>query len=158
SPVVATDAVGPFLARGARSLWVYYCVNQNRTVSNRFFAMPSSRNRVIGHQLFAHDCAGFLHWGFNFYNSELSRRPINPFQDTTASGAFPGGDAFIVYPGEDGRPLESIRYKVFTQAMFDLRAFHRLSEVSGRAAVMKLIDTDGHGGPLRFDAFSADPC
>ncbi len=84
-PVVATDAIAPFLARGVRRLWVYYCVNQDRGVSNRFFAMPSSRNRVIGHQLFAYDCAGFLNWGFNFYNSELSRRPINPFQDTTAS-------------------------------------------------------------------------
>jgi hypothetical protein len=157
NPVVATDAVEPFLARGARPLWVYYCISQNRAVSNRFFAMPSSRNRVIGHQLFAHDCAGFLHWGFNFYNSELSRRPINPFQDTTASGAFLGGDAFIVYPGEDRTPLESIRYKVFTQAMFDLRAFRLLSELSGRAEVMKLIDTDGHGGRLRFDAFSTDP-
>jgi hypothetical protein len=157
NPVVATDAVEPFLARGTDPLWVYYCVGQNRAVSNRFFAMPSSRNRVIGHQLFAYDCAGFLHWGFNFYNSELSRHPINPFQDTTASGAFLGGDAFMVYPGEDGKPLESIRYKVFTQAMFDLRAFHRLAELSGRAAVMNLIDTDGHGGRLRFDAFSVDP-
>lgn len=157
NPVVATDAVEPFLARGTRPLWVYYCVGQNRAVSNRFFALPSSRNRVIGHQLFAFDCAGFLHWGFNFYNSELSRRPVDPFQDTTASGAFLGGDAFMVYPGDDGQPLESIRYKVFTQAMFDLRAFHRLSELSGRDAVLELIDTDGRGGRLRFDAFSSDP-
>lgn len=156
-PVVATDAVMPFLAREVPQLWVYYCVGQDRAVSNRFFALPSSRNRVIGHQLFAYDCAGFLHWGFNFYNSELSRRPINPFEDTTASGALLGGDAFMVYPGEDGQPLESIRYKVFTQAMFDLRAMHRLSELEGRAVVMELIDTDGRGGHLRFDAYRTDP-
>lgn len=156
-PVVATDAIAQFLARGVRRLWVYYCVNQDRGVSNRFFAMPSSRNRVIGHQLFAYDCAGFLNWGFNFYNSELSRRPINPFQDTTASGALLGGDAFMVYPGDDGQPWESIRSKVFTQAMFDLRAFHQLSEYAGRAAVMELIDTDGYSGGLQFDAYSADP-
>ena len=157
NPVVATDAIALFLDRGMRRPWVYYCINQDRAVSNRFFALPSSRNRVIGHQLFAHDCAGFLHWGFNFYNSELSRRPVNPFQDTTAGGSLLGGDAFMVYPGEDGQPLESIRSKVFAQAMFDVRAFHQLSELAGRAAVMKLIDTDGHGGRLRFDAYSADP-
>jgi hypothetical protein len=156
-PVVATDAVAPFLTRGVRGLWVYYCVSQDRGVSNRFFAMPSSRNRVIGHQLFANDCAGFLHWGFNFYNSELSRRPINPFQDTTASGGLLGGDTFMVYPGDDGQPWESIRSKVFTQAMFDLRAFHQLSDDAGRAAVMELIDTDGQDGGLHFDAYSADP-
>lgn len=156
-PVVATDAVMPFLARNVPQLWVYYCVSQDRDVSNRFFALPSSRNRVIGHQLFAFDCAGFLHWGFNFYNSELSRRPINPFENTTASGALPGGDAFIVYPGENGHPLESIRYKVFAQAMFDLRAMSQLSGLIGKAAVMELIDTDGRGGRLQFDAYNTDP-
>ncbi len=63
----------------------------------------------------------------------------------------------MVYPGEDGQPLESIRSKVFTQAMFDVRAFHQLSELVGREAVMELIDTDGRRGRLRFDAYSADP-
>ncbi|MET3804135.1 hypothetical protein ABIB25_001121 [Nakamurella sp. UYEF19] len=155
--VVATDAIAPFLARGIRPLWAYYCVAQDRDVSNRFFAMPSSRNRVLGHQLFAHGCAGFLHWGFNFYNSELSRRPIDPFRDTTASGALLGGDAFMVYPGIGGQPWDSIRSKVFTQAMFDMRAFDRLAELAGRAAVLQQIDTDGRGGRLSFDRYSADP-
>ncbi|MDR5700483.1 DUF4091 domain-containing protein [Agromyces aerolatus] len=156
-PVVATDAVQPFLARAVPDLWVYYCVAQNRDVANRFFALPSSRSRVIGHQLFAFDCAGFVHWGFNFYNSQLSRRPIDPFLDTTASGAFPGGDTFIVYPGDEGRPLESIRYRVFADAMNDLRAMAWLAELAGTSEVLTLIDTDGRGGRLGFDAFSYDP-
>jgi hypothetical protein len=156
-PVVATDAVGPFLNRRVPDLWVYYCVAQHREVSNRFFALPSARNRVIGHQLFMYDCAGFLHWGFNFYNSKLSRRPINPFEDTTGSGAFLGGDPFIVYPGDDGTPLESIRYKVFAAAMYDLRAFSWLAALDGKETVARLIDTDGHGGRLRFNAYSLDP-
>lgn len=41
--------------------------------------------------------------------------------------------------------------------MLDIRAFHQLSEFAGRAAVMELIETDGHSGRLRFDAYSADP-
>src|SRR5690348_1685540 len=156
-PVVATDAVEPFLARAVPDLWVYYCVAQHRDVANRFFALPSTRNRVIGHQLFLYDCAGFLHWGFNFYNSKLSRRAINPFEDTTASGAFLGGDAFIVYPGPNGVPLESIRFKVFAAAMHDLRAFSWLARLDGKESVARLIDTDGRGGGLRFDGFSPDP-
>lgn len=155
-PVVATDAVLPFLARSVPDLWVYYCVAQDRNVANRFFALPSSRSRVIGHQLFAFDCAGFVHWGFNFYSSQLSRRPIDPFLDTTASGAFPGGDTFIVYPGEGGRPLESIRYRVFADAMNDMRAMAWLTELADKSRVMELIDTDGRGGRLAFDAFSGD--
>jgi hypothetical protein len=156
-PVVATDAVAPFLAAEVKDLWVYYCVSQNKDVANRFIALPSLRNRVLGHQLFAFDVRGFLHWGFNFYNSYHSLRPIDPFRDTCGSNAFPGGDPFIVYPGEDGHPLLSVRYKVFAAAIADYRAMQALREQSGRDAVLELIDTDGAGGSLAFDKFSYDP-
>ncbi|HVX45822.1 MAG TPA: glycoside hydrolase domain-containing protein [Mycobacteriales bacterium] len=156
-PVVATDAVAPFLSAGVDTMWVYYCVSQNKDVANRFIALPSLRNRVIGHQLFAFEAKGFLHWGFNFYNSYHSLRPIDPFRDTCGAGAFPGGDPFIVYPGEGGRPWPSIRFKVFAAAMADYRAMQALRDVAGRDAVMELIDTDGSGGRLAFDRFSYDP-
>ena len=104
TPVVASDAVAPFLAAGVKDLWIYYCVAQDTGVANRFISMPSVRNRVLGHQLFALGCAGFLHWGFNFYNTAHSLAPVDPFKDTCAGGAFPGGDAFMVYPGPDGVP------------------------------------------------------
>lgn len=156
-PVVATDAVGPFLAAGVRDLWVYYCVAQDTDVANRFIGMPSSRSRVLGHQLFAFGCKGFLHWGFNFYNSAESLRPVDPFRDTCAGGGFTAGDAFMVYPGPEGEPLQSIRYRVFAQAMADHRAFQALAALRGRDAVMELIDHDGAGGALAFDRFSYDP-
>ena len=156
-PVVATDAVTPFLEAEVKDLWVYYCVSQNRNVANRFITLPSSRNRVLGHQLFAFDVRGFLHWGFNFYNSYLSLWPLDPFRDTCGGGAFPGGDPFIVYPGEDGQPWPSIRFKVLAAAFADHRAMQAARDVAGRDAVMRLIDTDGTGGKLAFDAFSYDP-
>src|SRR5882757_4723188 len=156
-PVVATDAVAPFLDAKLDELWVYYCVSQQRNVANRFIGLPSLRNRVLGHQLFAFDVAGFLHWGFNFYNSVYSLRQIDPFQDTCAGGGFPAGDPFIVYPGPNGQPLDSIRFKVFAAAMHDHRAMQALRDVAGKDAVMRVIDTDGAGGSLAFDAFSYDP-
>ncbi|WP_243062558.1 DUF4091 domain-containing protein [Humibacter sp. RRB41] len=153
-PVVATDAIEPFLADRPDELWAYYCVSQERDVANRFFALPSARNRVLGHQLFAFGIDGFLHWGFNFYYSWHSLRLVDPFRDTTAGGAFPGGDPFVVYPGEDGHPLPSIRYRVFAQAMADHRAMQALRDRDGIEAVLELIDPDGG---LRFDRFSVDP-
>jgi hypothetical protein len=104
-PVVATDAAQPFLDAEVAPLWLYYCVGQHRDVSNRFISLPSSRNRVIGTQLYLAKAAGFLHWGFNFYNSVHSTRPINPFLDTSAGGGFLAGDSFMVYPGPDGVPF-----------------------------------------------------
>jgi hypothetical protein len=83
--------------------------------------------------------AGFLQWGFNFYNSVLSLKRINPFEITDADGAFPAGDPFIVYPGENGEPLESIRYMALRQAFHDLRALQLLERLAGREAVEAII-------------------
>lgn len=157
TPIVASDAVEPFFAAGIQKPWVYYCVAQDRGVANRFISMPSSRNRVLGHQLFVKDCGGFLHWGFNFYNTVHSVKSVNPFVDTCAGGGFPGGDSFMVYPGPEGMPWESIRFKVFAQAMDDHRAFQLLATLRGRDTVLKLLNTDGADGPLEMDRFSTDP-
>ncbi|WP_285726185.1 DUF4091 domain-containing protein [Psychromicrobium xiongbiense] len=156
-PVVASDAVGPFLAAGVQDLWTYYCVSQDHKVANRFIAMPSVRNRVIGHQLFALGFTGFLHWGFNFYNTQYSVSALNPFEDTCAGGGFPGGDSFVVYPGAEGEPWESIRHRVFAQAMADHRAFELLAGLSDRESVVSLLDSNGAGGPLAMDNFSYEP-
>ncbi|MGO1285361.1 MAG: glycoside hydrolase domain-containing protein [Brachybacterium sp.] len=152
TPIVATDHVGPFLEAG-RHPWVYYCVSQNRDVANRFIAQPSVRNRVIGRQLFVHDAPGFLHWGYNFWWSQFSLRPIDPFADTCAGGPFFGGDSFAVYPGPDGTPRLSLRHRVFAQAMADHRALTWLAELTDRPSAMALID---EGGTLTYSSFSYD--
>lgn len=154
SPVVATDAVQPFIDKGVQGFWVYYCVGQNKDVANRFIGLPSLRNRVLGRQLFAFEVGGFLQWGYNFYNSQLSTRSIDPFLDTSVGGVFPAGDSFLVYPGPDGEPYESIRFRVFAEAMADHRAMSMAAERVGRAAVLAIIDPDG---TLAFDRFGYDP-
>lgn len=153
-PVVATNAVRPFLEAGQDPLWVYYCVGQNKDVANRFIGLPSLRNRVLGHQLFAFRAAGFLHWGFNFYNAQFSKHPIDPFKDTCAGDAFPAGDPFIVYPGTDGQPWESIRFRVFAQAMADHRALQFLRDLTDFETARAFVDQNG---TLAFDHFTYDP-
>lgn len=152
TPIVATDHVGPFLEAGLHP-WVYYCVSQNRDVANRYIALPSVRNRVLGRQLFAHDAPGFLHWGFNFWFSQFALRPIDPFADTCAGGPFFGGDAFAVYPGPDGTPWLSLRHRVFAQAMADHRALTWLAALTDRPSATALID---EGGTLTYSSFSYD--
>ena len=154
NPIVATNHAVPFLEADIDDLWFYYCVSQNVDVANRFIAMPAARHRVIGHQLFAMQAAGFLHWGFNFYNSMLSRRKINPFADTCAGGAFPAGDPFIVYPGPDRTVLESTRHRVAAAAFHDHRALQLLRDRAGRDAAIKIIDPDGS---LSFTNYPRDP-
>ncbi|MGV8847853.1 DUF4091 domain-containing protein, partial [Tessaracoccus sp.] len=153
-PVVATDHAQPFLDAGVEPLWLYYCVGQVRDVANRFMSLPSSRNRVIGTQLWLAGAHGFLHWGFNFYNTVRSVRPTDPFRDTTAGGGFFGGDTFMVYPGPNGQPLESIRHRVFAEAMDDHRAMQLLASLNGEGAVRALADPDG---VLTLTSYPTDP-
>ncbi len=153
-PVVATDHIDPFLEREVPGLWAYYCCSQGRDVGNRFLAMPSPRNRVLGLQLYKFHIAGFLHWGYNFWYSQESREKIDPFRVTDGGGAFPGGDPFSVYPGENGAPLPSLRLKVFFHGLQDLRALELLESLAGREAVERCVP--GFSS-ITFSQYSRDP-
>jgi len=152
-PVPANDHIEPFLEQQVDPLWTYYCCSQGRAVSNRFFALPSDRNRILGAQLYKFRIQGFLHWGFNFWYSQYSTRPVDPFRVTDADCAFPSGDAFAVYPGEEG-PLDSIRWEVFREALQDLRALELLESLVGRERTMKLLE-EGLATPLTFSEYPA---
>lgn len=150
-PIPANDHIEPFLENRVPDLWTYYCCSQYKAVSNRFFNFPSARNRIIGFQLYKFNIQGFLHWGYNFWYTQFSRRAIDPFLVTDAGGAFPSGDAFSVYPGGDG-PIESIRLEVFYEALQDLRALHLLEAKIGREQVIAFIEED-LDAPLTFSEY-----
>ena len=123
-----------------KKLWTYYCCGQYRNnLPNRFFALPSLKARILGVLLYKYDCTGFLQWGFNFYYSQHSKREIDPFTETDAGGAFPAGDAFVVYPGKDGTPLSSLRQKVFYDGFQDISALRALEEKYSREYVLDFI-------------------
>ena len=157
-PIPSTDHIAPFIEAGVKGLWTYYCCSQAVGVSNRFIAMPLWRTRSIGLQLYKFNIVGFLHWGYNFYNAALSRNPINPFLDTCAGHTFPAGDAFSVYPAQDGSALESVRIISFYEALQDMRAFQLAQTLCGRDRVIEEIETI-FGEEIRFDkcATSAEP-
>lgn len=141
-PVVATNHAGPFLDRNVSPMWLYYCVAQDIKVANRFISLPSPRNRVLGQQLFREQADGFLHWGFNFYNTVRSLAPLNPFQDTCAGGGFYGGDAFLVYPGQDRSPWPSIRSRVLAEAMDDYRVLQLLEDLTDRGTALAALGSE----------------
>jgi hypothetical protein len=118
--------------------------------------MPSCRTRILGFQLYKYDIAGFLHWAYNFYGAQFSDYHIDPFRVTDGDGFAPAGDAFQVYPGKGGRPLESLRMMVTAEAMDDLRAFRLLESLKGKDYVMAILE-DGIE-PITFDRYprSAD--
>ena len=150
-PIPATDHIKPFLDEGIEGLWAYYCCGQYKGVSNRFFCMPSVRNRVLGMQLYKFDIEGFLHWGYNFWFTQFSISVLDPYKTTDAGHAFPSGDAFMVYPGDNG-PVVSLRLKIFREALQDLRAARLLESRIGREAVLAMID-EGLEKGITFDEY-----
>lgn len=157
NPVASSNHLEDFLEAKVPGLWTYYCVSQWDQVSNRFMAMPSARTRILGWQLYTERIEGFLHWGFNFYNSQFSLSKINPFIDTGSGKMFPAGDAFIVYPGDEGEPWESLRMVLMGDTMEDLAALQALDlkfgegtgdqfllEELGSRMTMKVYPRDSH--------------
>jgi hypothetical protein len=143
NPVPANDHIDKFLGN-VKNLWVYYCSAQkNHYVSNRFFCNESLRTRIIGYQMYKYGIKGFLHWGYNFYYTRLSKAPIDPFENSDAGKAFPSGDSYIVYPAKDGTPYHSIRFKVFYDALQDMAALNTLEKLTDKNTCLNIIEECG---------------
>ena len=153
-PVTSVREAHTFIDHQVKDLWTYYCCGPQTIFPNSFIAMPSARVRILGLLLYKYDIKGFLHWGFNFYNSMHSNYHINPYLTTSADGTFPSGDPFVVYPSKDGA-YESIRCEVLFDAIQDMRVCDALAQLIGKEAVVKMID-DAAGRDLRFDDYPCD--
>jgi len=154
NPIPANNHIEPFIGQ-VPELWTYYCCGQHAEyVSNRFFSMPSQRNRVLGYQMYRFGVKGFLQWGYNFWYSRLSAREIDPFTESDADGYFPSGDSYVVYPGDGGQPLVSLRFKVFYDAIQDMRALQLLESLIGREKTVALLEAGTDG--ITFKSYPRD--
>jgi hypothetical protein len=61
---------------------------------------------------------------------------------TDCRNAFPSGDAFVVYPGENLTPVESLRLRVLHQGLQDMRALQLLESLTDRNTVEALIEQE----------------
>ena len=102
--------------------------------------MPSARSRILGLQIFKYNIDGFLQWGYNFWNSRLSLWQLDPYHSTDAGLGFPSGDSTIVYPGDDGAPVISLRQVVFNEAVQDLRALRCLENYMGHDEIVAWLE------------------
>ena len=139
-PIPSNDHVEPFIEAGVPGLWTYYCCGQLSGVSNRMMAMPLWRTRSIGYQFYKYDIAGFLQWGYNFYNTCGSVDPINPFVDACGEYWVPAGDTYSVYPAQNGEAMESIRILSFHEALQDVRAMKLAESYYGKDAVVAALE------------------
>ena len=152
-PIACVNHLDTFLEAGISPLWGYYCCSPGQVYTNRFHYMSLARVRIMGMQWWKYNLGGFLHWGYNFYNTVQSFAPINPYLDCEAGGGLPAGDPFLVYPGMDGKPVESLRLIAMHYAMQDARALDLLESLMGRDAALSLLEAEG---PFTLSSYPQD--
>jgi hypothetical protein len=110
----------------------------------------------MGILMYHYDVKGFLQWAYNFYYSQNSRSLINPYAEASGGRAWPAGDPFLVYPGENGKPLSSIRGEVHRESFEDYRLLSLVEKKAGRNAALALLLED-FPGPLSFTHYPQEP-
>ena len=101
--------------------------------------------------MYKYGIKGLLHWGYNFYYNAGSEYTTNPYITTSGDGYYPSGDAFSVYPGNEG-PVCSARMKVFKDALQDIQLCEMLEKHIGKENVVKLIE-DEAGMEINFEMY-----
>jgi len=154
TPIVFTGHIHEFLGR-CDHMWAYYTGGHfTDGLSNRTLVTPSELNRVMGLEMYTHRIEGFLHWAYNNYYDVLSQGLFDPaFQP----GGYKqmSGVGYVVYPGRDGKPLQSIRQKVFAEGLLDMRALELLESLSGREVCDDLLEK--HFGKVDFHTVPDSP-
>jgi len=119
TPIPSIVTAPHFVEAGAPA-WVYFCCGPRGRYLQRFHDTPLPKLRMAGWLFYKLRARGFLHWGHNYWFVFCTGTITNPFIDGAVS-AWPGmphGDAFVVYPGENG-PIDSIRWEVFAESLQD---------------------------------------
>ncbi|MBP3293043.1 MAG: DUF4091 domain-containing protein [Clostridia bacterium] len=155
-PVPNTRSAHKFHEAGVPGLWTYYCGGGRAGVADRSISMPTHRTRMLGVQLYYYNIEGFLHWGYNFYNTRHSYSVLDPYSNPDGSYFNPSGDCFLVYPGLDGEAWPSLRLNALREAMDDIRALRLYESRFGRAAAEALI-LEGTDGTFTFTHYPTDP-
>ena len=157
TPIPASWHAKEFIDAGIENLWVYYCGCPPKGYSSRMVAKSSWCNRSLGMQMYKAGVVGFLHWGFNFYNTRGSFDSVNPFYELSGEQWVPAGDTLMVYPAQNGTALESLRVVVFHEGIQDMRAMQLCESLYSKEEVVCAIE-EILGSAISFDkcASSAD--
>jgi len=113
--------------------WFYTCLAPTGRYPNRFIDYPLIKARILHWINFRYNLSGYLHWGLNYWSGD-------PFKDIEPSN-LPPGDAFIIYPGDDG-PLSSIRFETLRLGVQDfelLKALEKIDPMKARSLAETVV-------------------
>ena len=119
-PIPIISAAQPYIDEKIPH-WVYFCCAPRGAYLQRLLDTPLPKIRMSGFLFYRLRADGFLHWGYNYWHAMEQERLIDPFKTATNEWypTIPPGDPFMVYPGADGKPIDSIRWEIFAESLQD---------------------------------------
>ena len=113
---------------------------------NLFIEYPAADARAIGWLTYRYGISGFEYWGLNQWGKNTGRRDWANFTrgDTRTSWqrtTFPWGDGWLLYPGDHGEPLSSIRLENLRDGFEDAELLQLLVAHGKKADADRLADT-----------------
>ncbi|MHA0857124.1 DUF4091 domain-containing protein [Paenibacillus sp. CMAA1364] len=94
-------------------------------IPNTFIKSHLLESRLIPWLAFHMNIDGFLRWNYTVWPNDPLNKIANHFP------IFPAGDTNFVYPGRNGQPLLSLRYKLLQKGIRDYEIFNSYIEQGG---------------------------
>lgn len=120
---------------GKQVIWAV-CVWPNEH-PNLFIEYPAVDARAIGWLTYRYGISGFEYWGLNQWGENTGVRDWANFRSGETRTRWrrtkwPWGDGWLLYPGENGEPLTSIRFENLRDGFEDSELLSQLAGQAGR--------------------------
>jgi hypothetical protein len=104
---------------------------------NLFIEYPAVDARIIGWLTYRYNISGFEYWSLNSWGPNRGRRDWANWQQgdtrtTWQATQWPWGDGWLLYPGEDGEPLSSVRFENLRDGFEDAELLLQLASQGGK--------------------------
>lgn len=131
-----SDSIDFYKKRQAKGdeVWFYTCLYPQGKYPNRFIDQQLIQMRMLHWINFKYGITGYLHWGYNYWRNSASDSTDwkSPYGETSvvngnAGQILPGGDSWIVYPGEKTL-YPSIRLEAMRDGIVDYELLKMFKE------------------------------
>ncbi|MGO1469364.1 MULTISPECIES: DUF4091 domain-containing protein [Bacillota] len=117
--------------KGGKTTWFSCCFPQQLNI---FLKSPLIESRLIGWFTYYMDLEGFLRWAYGIWPGDIMRDASYKKEKWAA------GDMYFVYPGKNGKPMESIRLKNLIYGIQDWMILKLAEKNIGRETILEEVE------------------
>lgn len=128
--------------KGGQTTWFSCCFPQSLNI---FLKSPLIESRLIGWFTYYMEMDGFLRWAYGIWPGDVMKNASYKKEKWAA------GDMYFVYPGKNGKPIESLRLKNMVYGIQDWMLLKESEKVLGGTSItQKLEQLLGNKNDMKF--------